>query len=211
VPGHLRSTHATRPAHTHRLPGARAIHCWILGLAFGSLFTLPWGENAVCKLAKPCRRGKFGKISFSPRLCGKLTSKEAQPKWRKTDSCVAHGPSPTPVGSSGLWCQGTFVARVLLGPHTPTAFLGPVPYIVGFSGLHLVQFSHCRGAKIRCISLPNLVGGVNLAKFRSVRNCVASLQARKLSQNGAKLTPVWLTAPPRLLSVHRGYGARAPS
>jgi hypothetical protein len=78
---------------------------------------------------------------------------------------VAHGPSPTPVGSSGLWCQGTFVARVLLGPHTPTAFLGPVPYIVGFSGLHLVQFSHCRGAKIRCKSLPNLVGGVNLGKI----------------------------------------------
>jgi hypothetical protein len=39
-------------------------------------------------LAKPCRRGKFCKISFSPRLYGKLTSKQAQPKWRKTRACI---------------------------------------------------------------------------------------------------------------------------
>jgi hypothetical protein len=31
------------------------------------------------------------------------------------------------------------------------------------------------------LSLPNLVGGVNFAKFRSVRDCMATLQANKLS------------------------------
>jgi hypothetical protein len=35
------------------------IHCWIFGLAFGSIVTLPWGENTMLKLAKPCRRGNF--------------------------------------------------------------------------------------------------------------------------------------------------------
>jgi hypothetical protein len=60
--------------------------------------------------------------------------------------------------------------------------------VVRFTGLRLVQFLHCRGAKIRRKSLPDLVGGVDLAKFRSIRDCMASLQAKKFSQNGAKLT-----------------------
>jgi hypothetical protein len=124
------------------------------------------GNKQQAQLAKPCRRGKFCKISFSARLYGKLTSKQAQ----LAKPC-----------RRGKFCKISFSPRLYGKLTTKQAQLA----------------EPCRR--------------VNFAKFRSVRDYMASLQASKLSQNGAKLTPVWLTAPPRLLSVYWGSGARAPS
>jgi hypothetical protein len=134
-------------------------------------------------LAKPCRRGKFCKISFSPRLYGKLTSKQAQPKWRKTRACIWFN-FHTAVGRKyvckswlakpcrrGKFCKISFSPR-LYGKLTSKQ---PQPKWRKTRACIWFNFHTAVGRKYGVKAwLPNLVGGVNFAKFRSVRDCMAS-------------------------------------
>jgi hypothetical protein len=47
-------------------------------------------------------------------------------------------------------------------------------HMVGFKNLHVVQFQHCPGEKIRDKGLPNFVGGVDFAEFCSVKGYMVS-------------------------------------
>jgi hypothetical protein len=70
----------------------------------------------MLKLAKPCRRSKFCKISFGPRLYGKLTSKQAQPKWRKQASKLSqNGAKLTLCGSRPLPDSCRFIGAMVPG------------------------------------------------------------------------------------------------
>jgi hypothetical protein len=82
---------------------------------------------------------------------------------------------------------------------------------VAFTPLQLVQIYYCRGAKMQCSRLPDLVGGVDFAKFSFSPRLYGKLTSKQAQPKWRKTDSVWLTAPPRLLSVHRDYGARAPS